>query len=383
MRIRVLSVVICLVLLTLWGYPASYAQGNSTPTPFNLNATPQATGKVISSIRVFGRVTNGTSGAKLPDVLKLTLTVTGLDESDLMSSSPKQIAVRDTDMAVDGTYSFDNVPGQLGYTYAITARYAGGFQTSRSVNLTNARTELEVPLTIYEASTDPSIVRATRLMVSLDFAAIPGFVQLSWIYEFSVTGDRLFLTPSRTAQGDPISVVLPLPTAAQNVSFGGEKTNRRFVIDVSSIQDTLPILPGEKHLISFNYRLAYQNSLIYSEKMPYSASDIQILIPALDERIKLTGDGFSAGEPFTTQVGTGIDDTYTLYKHVGTISPNQLLTFTINGTPHQSSIPAEQASTPNAIPYLLLGGGILFLVIAGAVLLMRRNKYISQKNSTR
>src|SRR5262245_19872023 len=227
--------ILFVALLTMGSHISSHAQG--TPTPFNLNATAGASGKASPSIRVFGRVSNGTAGAKLPDSLRLTLTVMGIDENNVMASGPKQILVRDMDMAADGTYAFSNVPGQLGYTYTITARYATGLQTSKAVTLKNARTDLEVPLTIYEASSDPSIVSVTRLTVSLDFASIPGFVQLNWKYEFTVTGDRIFLTTDRTAQGDFISIALPLPPDAKAVSSGSDATSKHLVIDATTLQD--------------------------------------------------------------------------------------------------------------------------------------------------
>src|SRR5262249_10495725 len=154
----------------------------------------------------------------------------------------------------------------------------------RAVTLKNARTDLEVPLTIYEASADPSIVNVTRLTVSLDFASIPGFVQLYWKYEFTVTGDRLFLTTARTAQGDFISIALPLPPDAKAVSSGSDATSKHLVIDATTLQDTLPVLPGEKHLISFSYRLAYPNNLTLTQKLPYGAPEIQTLIPASESQ---------------------------------------------------------------------------------------------------
>lgn len=383
MKIRFLGVILFLALLTISGRLASHAQGNLTPTPLNLNATPNATGKAILFIRVVGRVTNGTAGAKLPDTLKLTLTVIGIDETDLMSTGLKQILVRDTDMAADGSYAFPDVPGQLGYTYTITARYAGGLQTSGVVTLKNARGDLAVPLTIYEASADPSIVRVTRLMATLDFASAPGFVQLSWTYEFTVSGDRLFLTPSRTSQGDPISIVLPLPPGAQNASAGSDNVSKHLVIDATSLQDTLPVLPGEKHALSFSYRLPYQGNLTLTQKMPYGAPEVQFLIPALDDQIKLTGEGFGAGEPVTSQAGNSNIDSFILYRRAGAISPDETLTFVISGTPPVSASTSQLAPTPNLLPYVLLGGGLLLVLIGGIVLLGRRNQRASPSRRPR
>src|SRR5215831_15575166 len=199
------------------------AQGNPTPTPVK---TPISTGgevgKSAPSIHVFGHVMNGTAGAKIPGSLRLTLTVSGIDESQAMSGGVRRILTRDTDMAADGTYSFDNVAGQLGYTYAISARYAGGLQTSKAVILTNAKGDLEVPFTIYEATADPSVVRVTRVQIALDFTAHPGSVQIRWSYDFVVSGDRLFLSATRNTQGDPVSVSLPLPQTAQYTLFSGD-----------------------------------------------------------------------------------------------------------------------------------------------------------------
>jgi hypothetical protein len=90
-----------------------------------------------------------------------------------------------------------------------------------------------------------------------------------------------------------------------------------------------------------------------------------VLIPAVNDKIKLTGSDFSAGEPYTFE---GSSEPFVLYKRTAPVAPGGAVRYEVKGSPPPFQPTPGLLPAPNPLSPILIGGGVILLVIAAILL---------------
>ena len=225
---------------------------------------PKGTG-VIS-----GTVVNGSTGAPMPE-LPVELGI--FDQT----SSLEQRSTK-TDSA--GFFRFTELPTDAGLTFAGRVEYPQGIPyTSDFVTFEPGKGELNLPLSVFDTTTDPSGVRAERVHFILDFNS--GQAQIAEMLVFSLDGKRSYV-------GDGSGVLrFTLPAGAQGLEIDGDTQDGRFQVTADGFVDRLPLQPGQSvRQVLYRYSLPYSgDNLDFARTLPYAAANVNALVTDIGQQV--------------------------------------------------------------------------------------------------
>ncbi len=212
-------------------------------------------------------MTQRTAGSSVPADLPLTLFVFDADFNQ------QQIT---TTADADGAYSFSDVPLDPTYSYVVTANYRdrvfasdilSGDSAERPISPTERS---DLPLTIYELTEDADVIQLSGLVTQV--SASSGSLEIAQVYNFTNTSDRAYTTSETTDDGRAISLAITLPPGAMIAGFPSDQN--RFVVDApnSTFYDTVPVLPGEQHIVQVIYLIQYDQGAIIEQPINYAIS---------------------------------------------------------------------------------------------------------------
>lgn len=315
---------------------------------------PLAPPEPIATARISGTAVNASSNALLTSGnVFLRAFTTDLEPTLILTGT----------VGSDGRYQFDltDIPPDL--VYMITINYNGVTFNSTPGQITRQQTALDLPVSVYEQTSDPQGIQISQLHVLLTFSA--GLVQVNELYIVDNTGTAVFMGEA----GQPASgtFLLNLPAGAQNVSFQrGFNSVDSYIPAKEVIQtatgwaDTLPVKPGRATLnLVVTYDLPYEDGLTLAHPLPYPTAKTDVIFPAVG--VSLAGsDWTSAG---TQQLSGG---TYAGYTGVPS---GGRLNFTLNGRPELvTDTEGNTLLVRNQTSELVIGGLALILslvVVAG------------------
>ena len=280
-----------------------YVRSLSFGGPMFRDPLPKGTG-VIS-----GTVVNGTTGALMPN---LTVELGIFDQTSLLEQ-------RTTRTDSTGLFRLADLPTGAGIVFAGRVEYPPGMPYSSDfVAFEQGKTELNLPLSVYETTTDPSGVRADRVHFILDFS--PGQAEVAELVVFSLDGNRTYL-------GDSNGVLrFTLPAGAQGLEIDGDTQDGRYQVIADGFADRLPLQPGEStRQVLYRYALPYTgDKLDFARTLPYAAANVNALITDIGQQVNseqlisqgvrqtqqgsfynLVGQNLAAGQPVTIQM-TGL-----------------------------------------------------------------------------
>jgi mono/diheme cytochrome c family protein len=280
-----------------------YARSLAFGGPMFRGPLPKGTG-VIS-----GTVLNGTTGAPVPD---LTIELGIFDQTSVLEQ-------RSANTDASGVYRFTELPTDAGLTFAARGEYPQGIPFgSEFVSFEPGTSELNLPLSVSETTTDPSGVRADRVHFILDFG--PGQAQVAELMVFSLDGNRAYV-------GDGNGVLrFTLPAGAQGLTIDGDTQDGRFQVTADGFVDRLPLQPGQGvRQILYRYALPYTgDKLDFARTLPYVAANVNALVTDIGQELtseqlinqgvrqtqqgdfyNLVGQNLPAGQPVTIQM-TGL-----------------------------------------------------------------------------
>ena len=227
---------------------------------------PKGTG-VIS-----GTVVNGTTGAPMPD---LTVELGIFDQTSLLEQRTAK-----TDSA--GVFRLTELPTDAGIVFAGRVEYQGMPSSSDFITFEPGKNELNLPLSVFETTTDASGVRADRVHFIMDFG--PGQAQIAELMVFSLDGNRAYV-------GDGTGVLrFTLPAGAQGLEIDGDTQDGRYQVTADGFVDKLPLQPGEStRQVLYRYALPYTgDKLDFTRTLPYAAANVNALVTDIGQ--KLTSD---------------------------------------------------------------------------------------------
>ncbi len=298
---------------------------------------------------VQGRVIVGSPQAALPSDLEVRLRGLTLDENNQVI----EFLVRTTNIAPDGTYRFEGVPfDQPRAAYVVEATYNGVvFSNGQIVDPTT--TSLDLPITIYESTTDPTVITVDAMHIVL--REHPDALLVMQLYVFSNSSDRLFVSEQPVVGGRRGSVAIAIPADAYSVQFEDGQLGGRFIAVGDKIYDTDLMLPGNRsHNIVVTYFLPFNGSREVRLPILYNTRQVTVLA---QEGQRVRADGLN-------EAGTEVIGDVAYNQYIGTdFSPADTLTLRIQ----------RQVALQNFLP-LVMGSLAALLLIAAVVywLIQRR-----------
>ncbi len=322
------------------------ATGVTTPLA-EVSPTAQANLAIVS-----GKVSVA-SGASLPNGTIATLLVYD-------SSVGNVTLTLTTPIQPDGKYEFANVPADTNTVFLVTVDYSGVVYDSAPVNFKVTSTNFDLPLTVYETTTDLNVLTITQAHLQFDFSTA-GTVQVMVLYVISNPG-----TNAVTVASDGTNVpFIQIPTGAQSVNFQLAQSSSPLM----SAANGFALLPGAnlQYGIIATYNLPYTNKLDFSQPFSLPVSSATIIVP---EGVKVTSDQLTdAG----TQGSTGT--TYHLYSG-SSLASGTTLNLTVSGMPGDKT---SSGFVLDQHAWLLIGVGALGVVLIGlGVFLFLRDRKLKR-----
>jgi len=257
------------VLLALFAMPA-HAQ------------TASAVGKIE------GQVTNGTKDAKPASIQNLTVRMFG------MTAGATQPLSSTAQTDANGKFSFSNLNSDPATKYLVTAQYGGIDYFSEALAFDGIKTTLPATMTVYETTTDLSVLKVTQTHLILDIRQSAfNIVQIVIVQN---TGDRTLVQTANNA-----TLALPVLHGAQNIQFDQQDADQTTLRGDGVMTYTLPFFPGSDQIV-YSYALpftppTYQLNL----KMPYDSAIVRLLVADVGETISAAQ--FPSQSPFQAQNG--------------------------------------------------------------------------------
>ncbi len=297
---------------------------------------------------VSGSVVN-LSNQEPPQALEVTLL--GYDQM-------VPVITHTTSLQPDGKYIFTDVEMPDGRAFLATVDYKGTIYTSDIAIAQAGADTLDLPISIYESTTDTSKLSADRLHIFLEFVDA-STVRVIELYILS-NPTNMVMVPA--GDGQP-TISFKLPPGAANLQFQDGVLGERFVQTADGFGDTASIRPGVgTSELLFAFEMPYDRKLELVQQVPVPVNAVVVLAPE---------DGVNVKDESLVDEGTrdvqGAQ--YRLYDG-GSISAGAELSLTVTGRPASGSPQLTTGSTTNLV--VGLGAFGLALVVAGVWLYRRR-----------
>jgi hypothetical protein len=173
------------------------------------------------------------------------------------------------------------VPAQAGHLAVASVSYGGVDYQSASIDL-SAETGISSDITVYETTTDSASLSVERshLIVRMGTGQLE---VIEWVILVN-KGDRSYIGSEEVVPGRRVTVLLPLPTGATDVSFDDSAVAAALVRTGQGYVDTRPITPGT-HEYLFSYALPCHGptyDLLKPIAYPITALDVLIAAPGAE-----------------------------------------------------------------------------------------------------
>ena len=323
---------------------------------------PLAAFAPVSLATINGQVINGSTGEAIPD---------GEVRLRAFTSSFEEVYSETMTVSEDGSFDFqiEDVPND--WIFLADVAYGDLTFNSDAVQFSNLQTEVELPLFVFDTTTDPSVVSIDRLHIILTFAE--NRLIVTELYVFSNLAPAALV--GETGDFEQGTIRLGMPAEAENISFqrGFGTSMDSFLPATDFIQtdgvwaDTVPLRPGTNSLnLLVNYELPYDDGLQLEHSLEHSMSGGASIIMA-DAGVTISDSSWVSQGPQTTATGTF--ESYVNSNLVGA----DAISLTLDGNPTQvmdaqgNVLPAR-----NETNELIIGGVALAGMLAVGFFLVQR-----------
>ena len=332
------------------GQPAAAAPTAPTDTAATpiADSTPQADLPVGKGL-VQGLVTNASGGAVPEDA---TVILRGFDNM-------QAVITETVALSPDGSFVFEDVEMPAGRVFLATLDFDGATYGSDISVVEAEQSEVTLPITIYENTTDSSILVTDRLHLFFEFVD-EETLRIIQLYIIS-NPTNMTLVPGSS---DPTTVDFTLPEGAMNLEIQEGVLGERFIETENGFGDTSAIRPGSgSYQVLYAYEMPYDNKYDLVQTLLTPANAVVILVP--EGVINIKGDKVE---------DAGVRDVegtqYHMYNMSG-LNAGSELRLTITGKPAGSG----QAVTTGDSTSVLIGVGAFGAVLlAAGVWLFMRNR---------
>jgi mono/diheme cytochrome c family protein len=300
---------------------------------------------VVEKGTITGKLSNGTSGSTVPANQEVSLRIF----DNFQEQHPLTATVK-----ADGTFAFDDLDLPEGRAFIVTTRYADVLYASEVAEVAADTKTYDLPITIYETTTDAASLTIDRLHIVFDFQG--GAVQVGELVDISNNSAKAYVG---AASGGP-TLQLPLPAGYSELTFQDGQIGDRYQKTADGFADTLPIVPGaDSRQILLSYKLPYTDSLTLSQVLPYSVGTLNFLVP--DVGVTISGDNLADSGVSDVQGGR-----FHTYTRAG-LPANAPFAITLSGQPTAISSGSAPIATagPNWRNILI---GILSLALVASII---------------
>ncbi len=323
---------------------------------------PQAALEPIEAAIISGLVTNGSTG----DLSGGGSAVLRAFTRDLEEAFSMTVPV-----AEDGRYTFELEQVDPNLVYLTSVEYDDLTFNSSPDRLMRSNPTLDMPITVYDKTTDPDAVSIEQIHLVLEFVENRMFV--SEIYVLNNNEAAVFAGKSGVP-GDG-TFELGIPEAAENInfqrsfdSFGNFLPASEMIQTERGWADTIPLRPGASVMnLLVTYDLPYDDGLTFDHPIFYDTSSATIVMP--DVGIALEGgDWLDQG---VQQMGSA--GAFNSYGHPE-VTAGEALSFELQGKAAPAAASMSSGSTSmsgDSTTGLLIGAGVLLLVAVGGVFTVR------------
>ncbi len=264
-------------------------------------------------------------------------------------------------VGTDGFYAFSLTDVMPDWVYLVSTTYNGLGFSSDAGRLNQAASELSMPITVFDTTTDPAVVNVDQIHILLNFAG--NTVQVDELYIFSNRDRYVFIGEA----GDPDAgtVEIALPAGATNVTF--QRTLGRLdsaipapevIPTANGWADTIPLHPGQSGLnLIVSYDLPYDGGAALDRPVHYSITNVGVIMTA--GGVSLSGEGFV--DQGVQQMG---DSQFIAYTRTG-VPAQSTLSLALQGRPDFSfaTTGAMAVAQPDNATLDWLVGGLALLVV--------------------
>ncbi len=238
------------------GGDATQAAGEGTPVA-------ELPGSITGSVS--GTVINA-SGGETPDDLQITLH--GFDNME-------ETLTLSTTVQSDGSYLFPEVEMPAGRAFISSTEYGQAIYGSDVAVAEQGKDNVDLPLPIYESTTDPSVLSVDRLHIFFEYVE-PDTLRVVELFIISNLSNRTLVAPQ---EGEPV-VTYQLPYGAENLLFEDGALGDRFTQTANGFGDNAVIRPGSgQHQVVVSFDMPYQRRLELSQPITLPVNAVVILVP--------------------------------------------------------------------------------------------------------
>lgn len=189
-------------------------------------------------------------------------------------------------LSTDGTFRFGNVPYHADWSYWLQMDHNGVTYSSKHVYGRNfsANQAVDLSFTVYDASTDLSLLDVERQHILLNFQS-NGMIHVVESY---------LIVNSSSYTAVPMDINSPLISFklnkdARNITYQ-DLSDQEYVRVVNHIlEDSQPILPGSVHQVLFQYDLPFSGERTLEFSLPVKVSSAIVMVQDPKNQTKCSG----------------------------------------------------------------------------------------------
>jgi hypothetical protein len=315
----------------------------------------------IPAATISGQVLNGTTNEAVTSGTVLLRAFTASLEEQLSLTA-----------AVDSngryTFTLNDVPPD--WIFLATLLYQNVSFSSGANQLDRTAPELELPITVYELTTDDSDIAIEQLQFLLEF--LDGRLLVSELYRFSNQGTAVYVG----AEANPAlgTVELVLPAGAENIAFQRSLGGLESFLPANDVvqtdtgwADVVPVRPGRGSLnLLVRYELPFQpGTAIIAHPFLYDLNAASVVLP--DSGVTVSGAGWTRQGEQENERGR-----YVTYVAPG-LPAGTAIQLTLEGRPNQVfNADGNLVLARNQPLELAVGVLVLLGTVAGGLVLLRR-----------
>lgn len=333
-------------------------------TPTAEAAPVEAPTSVVGTIS--GTVTNGSGGA-VPAGLTAVLHIY---EHNASTQEVSEAGTEEAPVDSNGAYEFAQVAMTADRVFFVSVNYADIEFESDPVFPTEGQSDVQLPITIYDTTTETAELAADQMHLLLDYSK-PGFVQVVEFIVITHPGTKAIVPAEK---GGPVVKVV-LPKGYSNLQFEQGTIGDRYIQTEDGFADTTSVTPGDQqYQIVFAVDLELpkpglfgSQKLEFSQPVPVKVNGLSVLVP---EGVTLEGSKFTPGE--IQDMGSGTK--FQVFSAAG-LAQGDMIEIVASGTPKGSASAAASTQPSNQGIIIGVGAFGFVLIVAGVWMYVRdRNR---------
>ena len=330
---------------------ASVTPGGTPAATTAVSGTPSGTvtpAPVVGSIG--GKIVNGSGGA-LPGDLKAILHVF---EHNTTTQQFSEVSTQIAPVSSDGSYKFDQIPLAANRAFFVSTDYNNNKYESDPVFPTPGVNDINLPLSVYDTTTDTSGLVADQVHVLLDYSK----ADVVQVVEFLIINNPSTKSVVSTEKGGPV-IKVTLPKGYTNLQFDQGAIGDRYLKTDDGFADTQVIVPGSQ-----KYQLVFAVDMIlpkpdlfggtkieFSQPFPVKINSLSVLVPS---GVTVSGTNFTAqGQQ---DIGNGAK--YNVFTS-SSVDAGKVVQIIASGLPSSTA----PVTTSNTGQTTIIGVGALGLVL--------------------